>query len=157
MIGVVAMTREGCIGRGNTIPWHHSEDFKHFKKMTKGGTVIMGRLTWDSLPKKPLPKRTNVVLSRAPADGNGGGVIYCSSERLEKVLAACPEPHFVIGGRQIYALLWDLIDEFHVTYVTDRVDDGDTFFPNSFDPEFEVQDETVLSPECTVVHLKRRR
>jgi len=156
MTGVVAMTRKGCIGREGGIPWHHGEDFRFFKKLTRGGTVIMGRKTWDSLPKKPLPKRDNIVLTRSGVTGECDGATFTAINGLDKLLAATRKPHFVIGGAAIYDILWDRIDEFHVTYVTDEVEDGDTFFPREFEPEFEPVESTQLSPECTVVHMVRR-
>jgi dihydrofolate reductase len=157
VIGVVAMTRDGCIGRGGAIPWHHPEDFRHFKWLTSGGTVIMGRRTWDSLPRKPLPKRDNVVLTRTMPDGEERSLAhFVTMADLDRVLETARSPHYVIGGAEIFELLWDRIDEFHVTYVTDRVEDGDTFFPRRLEFEFRRSDEKALCPECTVVHLVRR-
>lgn len=156
MTGVVAMTRDRCIGKGGSIPWHHSEDFKHFKRLTKGGTLVMGRKTWDSLPRKPLPKRANVVLSTAapPAD-LPDSAWFTTLDGLPALLATLPEPHFVIGGEQIYELLWDRIDIFHVTVVTDTVEGGDAFLPRPLEPDFTLVETRELSPACTV-HVYRR-
>src|SRR5690606_22181193 len=75
MIAVVAMNDAGCIGRGGSLPWHRPEDLAFFKRTTRGGTVVMGRRTWDSLPRKPLPERDNVVLTRRPDGIAAAGAI----------------------------------------------------------------------------------
>ena len=61
---IVAMTEDGVIGLGGTLPWHYSADLKRFKRVTLNSTIIMGRKTWDSLPIQPLPERQNIVITR---------------------------------------------------------------------------------------------
>ena len=63
---IVAIAENGVIGNGLEIPWHISEDFKHFKRTTTGGIIVMGRRTWESLGSKPLPNRENVVITSCP-------------------------------------------------------------------------------------------
>jgi dihydrofolate reductase len=156
VIGVVAMNRDRCIGKDGRIPWHHSEDLKHFKRLTTGGTIVMGRKTWDSLPRKPLPKRANVVLSRSPAPADlPEGAYFTDLDGLADRLATLPEPHFVIGGEQIYELLWDRIDDFRVTLVEDEVEGGDAFLHRPLEPEFTLAETTELSPACTVHRYER--
>jgi dihydrofolate reductase len=93
---IAAVSPEGVIGRGGTIPWHYSADFKRFKRLTLDDTVIMGRLTWESLPKKPLAGRRNVVITsqRLPD-------VECF-QSLEEALATCEGDIWFIGGARIY-------------------------------------------------------
>lgn len=98
---VAAVAANGIIGANGKLPWHLPEDLQHFKMLTLGHPVIMGRKTWDSLGK-PLPGRENIVLTRAPGYEAAGASVAAS---LEGALALCAgEPTvFVIGGREIYA------------------------------------------------------
>ena len=148
MEAIVSVNVRGAIGKNNGIPWHHSEDLKHFKNLTLNSTIIMGRKTWDSLPKKPLPKRTNIVLTRNPVPTQGA--IFTSLEGLDEVLKTAPEPHFVIGGSEVFELLWDRIKVFHVTEVDDT-QDGDVYMPAKFKEDFDATDWRVwerLSEHC---------
>ncbi|KZS71129.1 dihydrofolate reductase [Mycobacterium kansasii] len=102
-VGLIwAQSTSGVIGRGGDIPWRVPEDLGHFKRVTLGHTVVMGRRTWDSLPAaaRPLPGRRNVVLSRQPDFMAEGAEVVGS---LEDALTG-PEDTWVIGGAQIYAL-----------------------------------------------------
>ncbi len=161
MIGIVAMNREGCIGKGNDLPWHYSVDLKLFKKRTLNGTVIMGRNTWDSLPRKPLPKRDNVILTRKPSalaatlrDIPRAHAV--NDHNLVRLLTGCPAPHFVIGGRQIFELLNDRIDEWFVTLVPDDIPDCDVHFPFSFEESFQEAERSDLPEGCVLIHYLRR-
>ena len=162
MIGIVAMNRQGCIGKGNDLPWHYSADLKLFKKRTLNGTVIMGRNTWNSLPRKPLPKRDNVILTREPsalADAVRSlpRVHAVDEHNLVRLLARCPEPQFVIGGRQIYHLLADRIDEWFVTLVPDDVPDCDVHFPFSFGDDFQEEERSELPEGCALIRYLRKQ
>lgn len=102
MIGLVwAQSRDGVIGRDGTLPWHLPEDLKHFSRLTAGAVVVMGRRTWESLPERfrPLPGRTNVVLTRQAGFEAPGGVVAAS---VDEVLARYPDA-WVIGGAEVYA------------------------------------------------------
>ena len=157
MTGIVAMNGDGCIGRAGTIPWHHSEDLKFFKRTTVDGTIVMGRKTWDSLPRRPLPRRHHVVLTRQPIERVfQANVVFTDLEGLDAVLANAPGAAFVIGGAAIYDALWDRIDTFLVTRVPDEVADGDTFFPRALEPVFALEDTTPLSETLTVERWVRR-
>ncbi|MDA1118454.1 MAG: dihydrofolate reductase [Proteobacteria bacterium] len=98
---VAAVAANGIIGANGRLPWHLPEDLKHFKALTLGHPVIMGRKTWDSLGR-PLPGRENIVVTRAPGYEAPGASVAAS---LEGALALCAgEPSvFVIGGREVYA------------------------------------------------------
>jgi dihydrofolate reductase len=96
---VVAIADNGVIGKDGKIPWHISEDLKRFKALTMGHTVVMGRKTWDSLPRKPLPGRVNVVVTRQK-DWQAEGAIAASS--LGAATAGTSGTVMIIGGAEIY-------------------------------------------------------
>jgi dihydrofolate reductase len=96
---VVAVADNGVIGKDGKIPWHISEDLKRFKALTMGHTVVMGRKTWDSLPRKPLPGRVNVVVTRQK-DWQAEGAIAASS--LGEATAGTSGAVMIIGGAEIY-------------------------------------------------------
>lgn len=121
---VVAVAGNGVIGKEGAIPWHISEDLKRFRALTTGHTVVMGRKTWDSLPRKPLPNRTNVVVTRQP-DWQAEGAVRAAS--LTQAVEGAPGPVFVIGGAEIYALALPLATRIELTEVH-RDFDGDARF-----------------------------
>lgn len=124
---VVAYAVEGrVIGRDGGLPWHLPSDMKHFRELTTGGTVVMGRKTYESIPERfrPLPDRRNVVLSSTVSALNGAEVFAS----LRDALAATGEDCFVIGGGATYAEALPLAARVYATEVDGDVD-GDTFFP----------------------------
>ncbi len=155
------MNRERCIGKGNDLPWHYSADLRLFKKRTLNGTVIMGRNTWDSLPRKPLQKRDNVILTRNPATleetvKEMHRVYPTDLACLDETLRPLAEPRFVIGGRQVYERLQDRVDEFWVTLVPDEVEGGDVFFPFPFNRPWREVERTDLPERCVLIRYVRR-
>ena len=123
---IVAVARNGVIGGGNTLLWHISEDLKRFKALTTGHPVVMGRKTFESLGR-PLPNRTNVVVTRQHIE-----IPVCTvAGSLEEALALFPaqEEVFVTGGGQIYAQALPLADRIYLTTVM-RDYEGDTRFPD---------------------------
>ncbi len=131
---IYARSRNGAIGKGGVLPWRLPEDLAHFKRVTMGHPVIMGRKTWESVPPKfrPLPGRTNIVVTRQ-ADWNETGAVRVSS--LEEALAACPslDEAWVIGGADIFALALPLASTLEVTEI-DADFDGDVFMPDPAAP-----------------------
>src|SRR5690348_2636981 len=121
---VVAIAQNGVIGKGGAIPWHISEDMKRFKALTLGHTVVMGRKTWDSLPKKPLPGRVNVVVTRQK-DWQAQGAVTASS--LGQATAGTSGTVMVIGGAEIYERALPLASRIELTEVH-RAFDGDAKF-----------------------------
>lgn len=122
---VVAMDEGGVIGRNGALPWRLPEDLRHFRRLTLGKTVLMGRKTWDSLGK-PLEGRRNWVLSRDPAFRAHGAEVFPA---LEQALAAHDAGELVvIGGAELYRQALPLARTLHLTRVHARVD-GDTTFP----------------------------
>ena len=130
---VAALARGGVIGRDNAIPWRIPEDARHFRALTVGHPVVMGRRTWDSLPDpyRPLPGRRNVVLTRDPDWWTEGAERAGSlDEALELVDGAARV--FVIGGAAVYAAALPIADDLLLTEIDADID-GDTIFP-AFDP-----------------------
>lgn len=122
---IVAVAANGVIGDKNSLLWHISEDLRFFKRTTSGHPVIMGRKTFESLGR-PLPNRTNVVISRTIDKIEGCTVVRSLEEAV--ALFSAEEEVFVIGGAQIYALALDIADRFYLTRVGHDYE-GDTSFP----------------------------
>ena len=143
---IVAIAENMVIGKNNTLIWHISDDLKRFKALTTGHTVVMGRNTWNSLPRKPLPGRTNIVLSTNTGFYAQGA---CVAHSVKDALAMLnsDEEAFVIGGAQIYSLLMPHFDKLYVTWIHKSFD-GDSFFPN-IDPD---QFKTVSKSELLSDH-----
>lgn len=126
---IAAVTRQGGIGKNNALLWHESADQQHFRRVTMGCPVIMGRKTWDSLPERfrPLPGRSNIVITRSPA-WQAAGALVAHSFQEAMTHAAHASKVFVIGGAEIYALALPLADELVLTEI-DADFDADAFFP----------------------------
>lgn len=123
---IAAVARNRVIGAGNRLIWHISEDLRHFKTITSGHPVIMGRKTFESLGR-PLPNRTNVVISRQ-TDYRAEGCIVVDSLVNALLLFPAAEEVFIIGGAQIYAQSLPFADRFYLTEVGADYS-GDTYFP----------------------------
>ena len=145
---IFARAANGVIGRNNALPWHLPEDLAHFKRLTLGCPVIMGRKTWDSLPPafRPLPGRRSVVISRNP-QAQCPGAQVCTS--LEVALVGLQEEPrvFVIGGEQIYALALPHADELVLTEI-EAEPPADAFFPAWPATEFEVVQRVAPASEA---------
>ncbi|MEG0500124.1 MAG: dihydrofolate reductase, partial [Rikenellaceae bacterium] len=123
---VVAIAQNGIIGCANKLLWHISEDLKHFKRITSGGCVIMGRKTFESIGKA-LPNRRNVVISRNPDFHAEGCEVYPSLDEAFVALCALDEV-FIIGGGEIYRQVLPIADKIELT-VVEKNFEGDTCFP----------------------------
>ncbi|MSP84936.1 MAG: dihydrofolate reductase [Flavobacteriaceae bacterium] len=123
---IAATSQNNAIGKDNKIIWHLPDDFKHFKELTSGHHIIMGRKTFESFPK-PLPNRTHVVISRQK-NYNPEGCIVVNS--IEEALKICPvnEDVFLIGGAEIYKLGLPFIDKIELTFINETFE-ADAFFP----------------------------
>ena len=132
---ILARAANGVIGRNNTLPWHLPEDMAHFKRLTMGCPVIMGRKTWESLPPKfrPLPGRLNIVLTRQ-ADWQAEGARRADS--VDQAMALCPPDSvaWVIGGAEVYAQALPLANVAEITEI-EAAYEGDAFAPQ-FDPQW---------------------
>ena len=131
---VVAASRNNVIGKDGGLPWHVSSDLKLFKEITMGKPVIMGRRTWESLPKKPLPGRRNIVITRN-ADYQADGAQIVGS--VDEALAACAgeEEVSIIGGGQVYERAMDRTNRIYLTRIDLEVE-GDTYLPELPDVEW---------------------
>lgn len=131
---ITAVSKNGIIGRGNDIPWYIPEDMSRFYKLTKGHILIMGRKTYESLPKGPLKNRVHIIITNQLkiSSYENPDIFYCSMETVTSVVIALQKMKhrrvFVIGGSDIYKLFFDKCDTFHITYI-DRKYGGDTYFP----------------------------
>ncbi|MEK0412159.1 MAG: Dihydrofolate reductase [Pseudomonadota bacterium] len=120
------MSSNRVIGVNNTLPWHISEDLKHFKSLTTGHTIIMGRKTYESIGR-PLPNRRNIVISRnTEASYEGAEVVHS----IEDAFSICKNDNevFVIGGSNIYEQALSLVDYIYITEIKKSFS-GDAFFP----------------------------
>jgi dihydrofolate reductase len=123
---IAAVARNGVIGVGNALPWRIPDDLARFKRLTTGHAVVMGRKTWESLPR-PLPDRQNIVVTRTPGYVARGAEVVAS---LPAALACAdrPAPVFCIGGGQLYALALPLAQVLHLTEIEHEFA-GDAHFP----------------------------
>jgi dihydrofolate reductase len=129
IVFVVAVSRNGVIGRDGGLPWRISADLKRFKQITMGKPVIMGRKTWESLPKRPLPGRTNIVVTRHPGYAAPGAKVAPDIEAaLEIARGEGPQEIAVIGGGEIFDAFLPVADRIYLTEADLSVE-GDTFFP----------------------------
>jgi dihydrofolate reductase len=127
IILVVAAAQNGVIGKDGGIPWRISDDLKRFKALTMGSPIVMGRKTWDSLPKKPLPGRVNIVVTRQ-RDWAAEGAVTAHSVEDALLKAGDAEEVFVIGGAEIYAAAMPLATSIELTEVH-RDFEGDAVLP----------------------------
>ncbi|MBW3095885.1 dihydrofolate reductase [Pseudohoeflea coraliihabitans] len=135
IILVAALTENGVIGRDGAMPWRLSSDLQHFKRVTLGHPVIMGRKTFESIGR-PLPGRTNIVISRSGRTIDGVTVVDSLPAALQQARQALEEsdgPEIcIIGGGEIFAQAMDIAARLEITHIAAELD-GDTFFP-AIDP-----------------------
>ena len=137
---IVAMSENRVIGREGDLPWHLPEDLKRFKRLTSGHHVIMGRKTFETLGR-PLPNRTNIVITRRVGFAPDADVLIAHS--LEEALSqAGPDSEpFILGGGEIYALALPLAERLEITVVHATIE-GDTYFP-----DYDVSEWTLVSDD----------
>ena len=162
MISIIAAVSEDYgIGKDNKLLWHIPDDLKRFKNLTYGQSVIMGKKTWESLPKKPLPGRRNIVLTDDPLE-----CIDCSitAYSVEDALGKCGKDDeiFIIGGGSIYRQFMPLADRLYITRIHKKAT-ADTFFPE-IDPsiwesiekeEHKKEDDHVLAYTYIIYHRRK--
>jgi len=134
---IFACDMNNAIGKNGDLPWRQSTDLQHFKQITLGGTIVMGRKTWDSLPGK-LPDREHLVMTRSNRDDvetiTYEGVLELSKKR----------EIFIIGGGEIYNLFLPHTEKIHRTIIHCKVEDADTFAPEINSEIFKVSDSNVV-------------
>lgn len=157
IVHVVAMDQQRCIGKGNDLPWHISADLKHFKAITQGGVVVMGRKTLDSMGRA-LPKRVNWVITR---DTNWSFEGVKTAHSIEQALELAipdvlasekPDSIFIIGGGEIFKQTMAIADRLELTHVELDVQ-GDAHYPeipkefNKVSSESHIDDKTAIAFE----------
>lgn len=148
LIAIAACDPDRVIGRNGQLPWHLPEDLKLFKMITLGHPIVMGRRTWESLPRRPLPGRENIVFSHSLRDP--GATVIDDATRLSGLLG--DRDAYLIGGAALYTALLPFCNAMILTHVHDR-HPGDVFFPD-FEASF-VPEEILL--ECEDFHTVRYR
>lgn len=140
---IVAVARDGAIGRRGDLLFHISDDLRRFKRLTMGHPIVMGRKTFESFPKGPLPGRTNIVVTRRrDYDGRGATVAGSLDEALKIAAAEETGRIFIIGGGEIYRQAFGIADALELTAIDAAVDDADTFFPPVNDVDWELTEES---------------
>ncbi len=124
---VLAMAENGVIGNKGGLPWHISEDLRRFKQLTLGKPCIMGRRTWESLPRKPLPGRTNIVVTRDKNFSAEGAVVVHSLEEALALTHDAPEVA-IIGGAELFKQAFPVANRVDLTEVHAEIE-GDTRMP----------------------------
>ena len=152
---IVAMSGDGTIGDKGKIPWHISDDLKRFKRLTMGHPIVMGRKTYESIGK-PLPGRTNIVLTRSAHFIAPPGVLKFDS--LDAALDHCrqqgEELVFIVGGSDVYKQALPHADQLFITEVHQRLT-GDTKFPD-YDRSQWIEVAREDAPDCSFVEYARR-
>ena len=148
---VVAMAKNRVIGKDNKLPWHFSADLKHFKQLTTGSTVIMGRKTFESIGK-PLPNRENIILSRSGFKAPEGVKVF--RELKDALKKSRSEKIFIIGGAEIFKQTMAQIDGIYLTQI-DSEYAGDVFYPN-IPSSFKEKSRTLLqeNPRLEVIYYE---
>lgn len=134
---IVAISDNRAIGKDNQLPWHISADLKHFKRLTDGGIVIMGRKTFESMGRTPLPNRVNIVITRdLNYQTNDTDILVCHNldEAFGQAAALAQGKHletiWVIGGEKVFAEAMLFTDRIELTHVTTTIDNATAFYPD---------------------------
>ena len=139
LASVVAVAKNGVIGRDGDLPWRIPSDLKRFKAITMGKPIVMGRKTWESLPRRPLPGRPNIVVSRSSNDTNDAIWVNSPDAAIDAGRRAATELGVdevcVIGGAQLYRDLLDQTDRIYLTEI-DLKPEGDAVFPDLDDAQW---------------------
>lgn len=142
---IVAVDNNWGIGYNGDLLEKIPEDMKYFKELTTNNVVVMGRKTWDSLPKKPLPNRTNIVITNQKKGNEDGAKFMTLEDAMRYAIVNRPTDVFIIGGGQIYEKLLPICNRIYVTEILKDHKDVDTYFPNlDKDPEWEISTCTEL-------------
>lgn len=159
---VAAVADNYAIGKGNKLPWHLPADLKHFRELTTGHAVVMGKRTFESLPNGPLPNRRNVVLTSVMSEGVNEG--YFEADSLEDAFYLCEkeEKIFIVGGAAVYRQSLEIADSLYITWVHHEFS-ADIYFPEvDFSKWEEVSRQDMSADEknpypYSFVHYKRKK
>jgi dihydrofolate reductase len=159
---IVAVSEDWGIGKNNNLLWNIPGDLKRFKKLTLGNTLIMGKKTWESLPRKPLPGRKNIVLTDDRQETIEGSITAYS---IEDALGKCSkdEEIFIMGGGSIYRQFLPIADRLYITHVHKSAP-SDTYFQAIDENDWEAAEMEIGNPEenngipfTYVTYLRRNR
>lgn len=140
---IVAIDRGGAIGRGGDMLYHIREDLRRFKEITLGNTVVMGRKTFESLPKGALPERRNIVVTRNPGFSAPGAERAASLEEALEMASEGPGETFIIGGGEIYSQALPHASKLYLTIIdAPSPEDATVFFPPIDPEEWQISDQT---------------
>ncbi len=159
---VAAVADNYAIGKGNKLPWHLPADLKHFRELTTGHAVVMGKRTFESLPNGPLPNRRNVVLTSVMSEGVNEG--YFEADSLEDAFYLCEkeEKVFIVGGAAVYRQSLEIAESLYITWVHHEFS-ADIYFPEvDFSKWDEVSRQDMPADEknpypYSFVHYKRKK
>ena len=141
LTAIAAVAQNGVIGKDNDLIWHLPDDLKHFKNLTKGHTIIMGRKTWESIGAKPLPNRRHIIITRNESYAATGAEVVTSVEAAIAQVENDDQP-FIVGGAEIYKLAMPYLKRLELTYVHHNFE-GDTHFPEFDKNEWETTSEKL--------------
>lgn len=158
---IVAISDDYGIGKENKLLWNIPEDLKRFRNLTMGRCLIMGKKTWESLPKKPLPGRKNIVLTDIAGESIDNCITAYSVDDAVKKCGGCDEI-FIIGGGSVYRQFMPLTDRLYITHVHRRTE-ADTWFPEIDPAEWEVvekeehpQVNDAIPPYSYVIYRRKK-
>ena len=143
---IVAISENYAIGKAGDLLCHLPNDLKHFKELTTGATVVMGKNTFFSLPRRPLPNRRNIVLTRDESFQYENTEVAHSIDHLLSILSA-DEKVFIIGGGEVYKQFMPLVDELQIKHIHHTCEDADTFFPDIDPSVWSVADRSELQTD----------
>jgi dihydrofolate reductase len=150
IIGIVAVDRNGAIGKAGSLPWHYAADMKFFRETTTGHACVMGYKTWLTL-KRPLPNRLNIVLSRrAEIERQESVQVLRDVDSVLALAKYLKSDLFVIGGAQVYDAFLPYIEKWIVTEVPVVVEGADAFVPQDYLTEFQLEESKKIDEELTV-------
>lgn len=158
MIAAIAAIDERFgIGYDGQLLAHIPEDMRHFKELTSGNAVIMGRKTWDSLPQKPLPNRENIVITSHPHEAEQFDVVFWNMEETLEWLENTQKDVFIIGGSSIYEQFLPYCDTLYITLIHKQFELVDSWFPTiDLEEEWHIDNfENSQESNCTFLTLKR--
>ncbi len=151
---IAAMTPQRVIGRGDGLPWDLPDDLQHFKQTTLNHPIIMGRKTYEGLPIQPLPKRTNIVVSRSSTEYRGAHTV-ASLEAAIELGQSLSDEVFVIGGQTIYELALPIADRIILSLVYQSYE-GDKYFPEISLEEWKLSGTIGIHSEFRILDYRRR-
>jgi dihydrofolate reductase len=142
---IAAIGENNELGLRNKLLWHIPADLKRFKALTSGHTVVMGRITFESINSKPLPNRRNIIISRSGIPATPGIIIISTMDELFEILNFNEET-FILGGGMIYELLLPYADKMYLTIVH-KTYSADTFFPVFDRSHWKITEQTVIEDD----------